>query len=63
MALTAQKALASAETESDQLFYKGKIEGAKFFINRVTALVPAKCEVLRQDETSAMRIPEGAFAV
>jgi len=63
MALIAQKALASAKTEADQLFYKGKIEGAKFFINRITSLVPAKCEVLRQDETSAMRIPEGAFAV
>src|SRR5215813_723574 len=63
MALIAQKALASAKTEADQLFYKGKIEGAKFFINRITSLVPAKCEILRQDETSAMRIPEGAFAV
>jgi len=63
MALTAKKALNSAESEEDQLFYQGKIEGAKFFVNRITSLVPAKCEILARDETSAMRIPEGAFAV
>ena len=63
MALTAKKALTSAESESDQLFYQGKIEGAKFFVNRITSLVPAKCDVLSKDETSAMRIPEEAFAV
>jgi alkylation response protein AidB-like acyl-CoA dehydrogenase len=62
MALTAKKALARAETESEKLFYQGKIEGAKFFVNRITALVPAKCEILSKDEISAMRIPEGSFA-
>jgi alkylation response protein AidB-like acyl-CoA dehydrogenase len=62
MALTAKKALARAESESEQLFYQGKIEGAKFFVNRITSLVPAKCEILSKEETSAMRIPEGAFA-
>jgi hypothetical protein len=63
MALSAKKALADAKSEEDRLFYQGKIEGAKFFINRITALVPAKCEILGRDETSAMRISEGAFAV
>ncbi|MCX7981746.1 MAG: acyl-CoA dehydrogenase [Syntrophales bacterium] len=62
-ALVAQKALASADLEKEKMFYTGKIEGAKFFIHRVTALVPAKCEILVKDETSAMRIPEEAFAV
>jgi alkylation response protein AidB-like acyl-CoA dehydrogenase len=63
MALTAKNALKNAESESDQLFYQGKIEGAKFFVNRITSLVPAKCEILGKNEISAMRIPEGAFAV
>ena len=44
-------------------FFSGKIEGAKFFVNRVTSLVPAKLDVLKQDDTSAMRITEEAFAV
>jgi len=63
MALTAKNGLAHAENESDQLFYQGKIEGAKFFVNRITSLVPAKCEILSREETSAMRIPDAAFAV
>ena len=44
-------------------FLSGKIEGAKFFVSRVTSLVPAKLDVLKQDDTSAMRITEEAFAV
>ena len=63
MALTAQKALSRAETEADKLFYQGKIEGAKFFVNRISSLVPAKCEILSREETSAMRISEESFAV
>jgi alkylation response protein AidB-like acyl-CoA dehydrogenase len=63
MAVTASKNLAEATTDRDKAFYRGKIESAKFFINRITALVPAKCEVLLKDDTSAMRIPEEAFAV
>ena len=63
MAVTAAKKLAEATTDRDRAFYKGKIESAKFFINRITALVPAKCEVLLKDDTSAMHIPEEAFAV
>ncbi len=62
-ALVARKGLATADNDRDRMFYTGKIEGAKFFINRMTALVPAKCAILTKDETSAMRIPEEAFAV
>jgi hypothetical protein len=63
MAVEATKKLASATTEADKMFYTGKIEGAKFFINRITGLVPAKTENLKKDEISAVRIPEEAFAV
>jgi len=45
------------------MFYTGKVEGAKFFINRITALVPAKLETLTKDEISCIRIPDDAFAV
>ncbi len=62
-ALVATKGLAAADNDRDKMFYTGKIEGAKFFVNRITSLVPAKCEVLLKDDTSAMRIPEEAFAV
>ncbi|MEA3224210.1 MAG: acyl-CoA dehydrogenase [Thermodesulfobacteriota bacterium] len=63
MANTATKNLADATLDADKAFYTGKIEGAKFFINRTTALVPAKLQILTKDEISAMRIPEEAFAV
>jgi len=63
MANVATEKLAAAETDQDKAFYTGKIEGAKFFINRTTALVPAKLQVLTKDEVSAVRIPEEAFAV
>lgn len=63
MAVTASQKLAAASTDRDKAFYTGKIESAKFFINRTAALVPAKCKVLLKDDTSAMRIPEEAFAV
>lgn len=63
MALEATKGLAKAASDRDKMFYTGKIESAKFFINRTTVLVPVKCEILKKDETSAVRIPEEAFAV
>lgn len=62
-ALVATKGLATAGNDRDKMFYTGKIEGAKFFVNRMTSLVPAKCDVLVKDDISAMRIPEEAFAV
>jgi len=63
MANIATEKLAGAVTDADKAFYTGKIEGAKFFVNRVVALVPAKAELLTKDDISAMRIPEEAFAV
>ena len=63
MGLEATKNLDKADKESDKMFYTGKIEGAKFFIQRTTALVPAKCEILKKDEISCVRIPDDGFAV
>jgi hypothetical protein len=63
MATIAARKLPQATTEQEKAFYSGKIESAMFFINRMTALVPAKCDILKKDETSAMRISEEAFAI
>ena len=63
MANAAVKGLANAASDRDKAFYSGKIEGARFFINRITGLVPAKLENLKKDEQSAMNISEEAFAV
>jgi len=63
MANVATEKLASATIDAEKAFYTGKIESAKFYINRTTSLVPAKCEVLVKDEISAIRIPDEAFAV
>ena len=63
MARVATENMPKAASDQDKMFYTGKIEAAKFFINRVTGLVPSKLDNLVKDETSAMRIPEEAFAV
>ena len=63
MANAATKGLASATSDKDKAFYTGKLHAAKFYINRITGLVPAKLENLKKDEQSAMNIPEEAFAV
>ncbi len=63
MANVATEKLAANPIEQEKMFYTGKIEGAKFYINRITALVPAKLETLTKDEISCIRIPEDAFAV
>jgi len=63
MANVATEKLAANPIEQDKLFYTGKVESAKFYINRITALVPAKCEILTKDEISCIRIPDEAFAV
>ncbi|MDI6741125.1 MAG: acyl-CoA dehydrogenase [Smithella sp.] len=49
-------------SENDKAFYRGKIEGARFFINRITGLVMPKLENLKKDEQSAMNIPLESFA-
>ena len=63
MANAAAKGLSAAANDRDKAFYNGKIQGAKFFINRITALVPAKLDSIKKDEQSAMNIAEDAFAV
>jgi len=59
----AKKISDPATGEQDKAFYRGKIEGARFFINRITGLVIPKLENLKKDEQSAMNIPEESFAV
>jgi hypothetical protein len=63
MANVALEKLAANPIEKEKMFYTGKVEGARFFINRITVLVPAKLETLNVDEVSCCRIPEDAFAV
>ncbi|HNY50192.1 MAG TPA: acyl-CoA dehydrogenase [Smithella sp.] len=63
-ALVAVPKFFAAETsEQDKAFYRGKIEAARFFIGRITDMVPAKLENLKKDEQSCMNIPEESFAV
>jgi len=62
MATVAAKKLPEAKGR-EKSFYEGKIESAIFFIKRTTALVPAKCEILKKDDTSAMKISEEAFGI
>jgi hypothetical protein len=63
MANVAAEKLAANPIDKEKMFYTGKIEGAKFYINRITALVPSKCETLTKDEISCVRIPDEAFAI
>ncbi|MGD0280275.1 MAG: acyl-CoA dehydrogenase [Smithella sp.] len=63
MANAAIRGLAAGASNQDKAFYLGKIEGARFFINRITGLVIPILENLKKDEQSAMRITEEAFAV
>ncbi|MGC9323197.1 MAG: acyl-CoA dehydrogenase [Desulfomonilia bacterium] len=63
MANAATEALAGNPIDKEKAFYTGKIESAKFYINRTTALVPSKCKTLTKDEISCVRIPDEAFAV
>jgi alkylation response protein AidB-like acyl-CoA dehydrogenase len=63
MAIEATKKFLDPSTgEKEKAFYRGKIEGAKFFINRITGLVPAKTDNLKKDEQSTMNIPLESFA-
>ncbi len=62
MATVAAQKLPDAKGQ-EKSFYEGKIESATFFIKRTTALVPAKCDILKKDDISAMRISEEAFGI
>jgi alkylation response protein AidB-like acyl-CoA dehydrogenase len=63
MAAAAKKGLAATTSDVDKNYYTGKIEGARFYIQRTTALVPAKCQLMSKIEESAHRITEAQFAV
>jgi len=57
------KFFATETGEQEKFFYRGKIEAARFFIGRITGLVPGKLENLKRDEQSSMNIPDEAFSV
>ena len=63
MANVAAKQYFAATSEQEKNFYMGKIRGAKFFINRITGLVPAHLENIKKNEQSAMDITDEQFAV
>jgi len=63
MANVAAKKYFEATGEQDKNFYMGKIRGAKFFINRITGLVPAHLENIKKDEQSCMDITDDQFVV
>ena len=60
--LIARDKLKEVDTESaDGIFYRGKIETAKFFCRNILPNVFARHTVLQQEDTSALDIPEEAF--
>jgi len=63
MANVAAKKYFEVTSEQDKNFYMGKIRGAKFFINRITGLVPAHLENIKKNEQSAMDITDDQFVV
>ena len=63
MANVAAKQYFIATSEQEKNFYMGKIRGAKFFINRITGLVPAHLENIKKNEQSAMDITDEQFAI
>jgi hypothetical protein len=63
MANVAAKKYFEATGEQDKNFYMGKIRSAKFFINRITGLVPGHLENIKKNEQSAMDITDDQFVV
>jgi len=60
--LIARKKLAETESGSaDQIFYKGKMETAKYFCRNILPNVFARHTALQQEDVSALEIPEEAF--
>jgi hypothetical protein len=60
--LIARDKLAQVDAESsDAVFYKGKVETAKYFCRNILPNVFARHTVLQQEDTSAVDIPEDAF--
>lgn len=59
-AAIAQEALAKGSVEKD--FYSGKVHAAIWFGRNVLPTVPARAEVMAQEDDSAMTIADDAFA-
>jgi len=60
--LVARKKLSGVEAGSaDGIFYRGKIETAKYFCRNILTNVFARHTSLQQEDTSAIDIPEEAF--
>lgn len=60
--IIARDKLKEVDTESaDGIFYRGKIETAKFFCRNILPNVFARHTVVQQEDTSALDIPEEAF--
>jgi alkylation response protein AidB-like acyl-CoA dehydrogenase len=61
-ALIARRKLADVNADSsDGVFYRGKIETAKYFCRNILPNVFARHTALQQEDTSALDIPEEAF--
>jgi hypothetical protein len=61
-ALIARDRLKGVEAGSaDGIFYKGKLETAKFFCRNILTNVFSRYTAIQQEDTSAVDIPEGAF--
>ena len=61
-ALIAREKLAGSEADStDGIFYRGKVETAKYFCRNILPNVFSRHTVLVQEDTSALDIPEEAF--
>jgi alkylation response protein AidB-like acyl-CoA dehydrogenase len=60
--LIAREKLAGVEANSaDGIFYRGKVETAKYFCRNILPKVFARHTMLEQEDTSALDIPEEAF--
>ena len=46
---------------SSGVFYRGKIETAKYFCRNILTNVFSRHEAIKQEDTSAVDIPEEAF--
>ena len=49
------------EDSSDNIFYRGKVETAKYFCRNILTNVFARHMSLQQEDTSAIDMPEEAF--
>lgn len=58
-ALAAQRKL--AEGSSEQTFYEGKVQSARFYVRNIVPDVAALTQIIKESDTSAMDIPEEAF--